>query len=230
MAEWVTRVSDILSQSTLTDTEKQNNALCAMAILNRELGWSLEAVAGALGNIQRESSLNAGACESGRGIPRSGSLYYGGGLGLIQWTDYPAYTKRYVHPLLWYADYVDGNWYDGSLQCRLLDKATDPVITDCGVGQGARWGWMQSSDYPSISFDAYRSFTGSVDDAATYFYHCMEMHSSYQDALDLRKSYANYWYSYLQGEDPDPPEPTPTPPVYGSKTKMPVWMLCRRPY
>lgn len=229
MAEWVTRVSDIISQSALTDAEMRNNANCARTILQNQLGWTAEAVAGALGNMQRESSLNAGACETGKGVPRSGSLYYGGGLGLIQLTDYPPYTKQYVHPLLWYANYVGGNWWDGTLQCNMLDYATDPTITDCGVGQGARWGWMQSSSYPSTDFNTYRYDILTVDQCTEYWYYCMEMHSTYTDNMDLRKAYANYWYQYLAGEDPVPVDPTPTPPVYASRKGMPLWMMCRRP-
>lgn len=228
MAEWVTRVSDVLSQSTLSDAEMRNNAECARTIMSNN-GWTLQAIAGALGNMQRESTLNAGACETNRGIPRGGSLYYGGGLGLIQWTDYPAYTRQYVHPLLWYANYVGGNWWDGTLQCNMLDYATDPTITDCGVGQGARWGWLDSPSYYSTDFDTYRYDDSlNVRECAAYWYFCMEMHSAYEDQLELRKAYAEYWYTYLSGEEPVPVDPTPTPPIYGSRKGMPLWMMCRR--
>lgn len=230
MAEWVTRVSDILSQSALTDAEMRNNANLVRSILQTQLGWTIEAVAGALGNMQKESSINAGACETNRGIPRSGSLYYGGGLGLIQMSDYPIYSKQYVHPLLWCADYFGQNWWDGTFQCNLMEYATDPVITDCGVGRGARWGWLQSSTYPSTDFDTYRYGVLTVGQCTEYWYYDMEMHDSYTDAMDLRKAYANYWYQYLSGEDPVPVDPTPTPPIYGSRKDMPIWMMCRRPY
>lgn len=229
MAEWVTRVSDIYAQMMLNDSEKQNNALCVLANLF-DLGWSLEAICGTLGNIQIESYINPGACEGNRGIPTTGNLYYGGGLGLIQWTDYPAYSKRHVHPLLWYANQVNGNWYDGNLQCYLIDKADDSSITSCGEGVGPLWGWMRYLSYPYIPFSDYKVFTGSVDDATTYWYYCLERPSEYDTTLQTRKDYANYWYSYLQGEDPPIPTPTPTPPVYASGKKMPLWMMCRRPH
>lgn len=227
MAEWICRVSDNYSQSVLSQSEMETNALNIMAILNKQMGWSLEAVAGALGNMQRESTLNPGACEGGRGVPAQNALYYGGGLGLIQWTDYPAYQREHVHPILWSARHFNQNWWDGTFQCTLLGYANDATITSCGEGVGALWGWLESNSYPSISFPDYKNFTGSVDDATEYWYFCMEMHSTYEDAMELRKQYANYWYSFLQGEDPPIPTPSPTPSIY---KKMPLWMKTLRPH
>lgn len=230
MAEWVTKISDTPAQSVLTQSEMEQNALNVMAILCKDYYWSLTAVAGALGNMQVESHINPGACEWYRGVPSSSSLYYGGGLGLIQITDYRPYIKEHVHPILWCADYANENWWDGKFQCQMLTMATNSIWTACGEGVGALWGWMESPTYPSIPFNDYIGYTGTPDEAAEYWYYCMESHMTEQYELEARKSNALYWYDFLLDKDPDIPTPSPTPPVYSSKKGMPVWMMCRRPH
>lgn len=216
---WTVRVSDSASVIALTQSEMEGNVDEIYNVLSGTYGWSDTAIAGALGNMQVESSLNPGACEIGRGIPSGSSLYFGGGLGLIQCTDYPAYQQTHVHPLLWNADYYGVDWYDGTFQARLLEEAETPLNTECGEGVGALWGWITSSSYPSISFTNYRTFNGSIDDAVEYWYYCMEWHSSTQSAMQLRKQYGADWYTYITGLSPK------------RKSKgMPVWMMCRRPY
>ena len=230
MAEWVTRISDVGSVYRLSQSEMQNNAENVLAILNEQLGWSLNAVAGVLGNMQSESTINPGACEEPRGIPRTGSLYYGGGLGLIQWTDFPAYQQQFVHPLLWYANQVSGSWWDGTLQCNLVNLADDFSVTSCGTGQ-SRWGWLSSGTYP-MSFSDFKVYTGTPEDAAVIWLYNLERGG--YDTAEIRKSRARYWYDYLQGmspEPPSPPPPTPPTPTPSKQSKgMPVWMMCRRPY
>ena len=217
MADWITKISDTATGGTLNQQEMENNALAVREILGLTYGWSLAAIAGALGNMQAESTLNPGACEIGRGIPQNGQLLYGGGLGLIQWTDYPAYSATKPHPLLWYADHVGGRWYDGDLQCNLLLYADDPTITSCGLDEGPRWGWQTSSSYPSISFDNYKNFDGSADEAAVYWFYDMEWHYEIEDGtLAKRKENALNWYTFLGGQ-----------PVRKRKG-MPIWMMLRK--
>lgn len=237
VADWILRISDIQSVETLTLAEQQTNAENILAVLNGQLGWSLAAVAGVLGNAVSESYVNPGACETGRGIPRAGSLYYGGGLGLFQLTDYRPYIKEAVHPLLWYADQVSGAWWDGTLQCNLIDYCDDPSITSCGMGQGPRWGWMSTSTYPD-SFSSFRTYQGTPEDAASIWLYNFERPASYSTENE-RRSQARYWYDYLQGMSPVPPTPVPpspdpqppTPPAPSrDSVYMPLWMMCRRPY
>lgn len=233
MAEWITRISDVRSVYALTTEEQQNNAENCLAILNGQLGWSLAAVAGVLGNAVGESTINPGACEGGRGVPRAGSLYFGGGLGIVQWTDYRPYIQEAVHPLLWYANQVSGSWWDGTLQCNLMNYADDPSITDCGMGQGPRWGWSTVGSPYQQSFAEYKAYTGTPEDAASMWLYNFERPASYSSE-SLRRSQARYWYDYLQGMSPEPPDPpTPTPPTptpSRQSKRMPVWMMCRRPY
>ena len=70
-----------LSQSQMTD----NAQYIADYLINK--GWTRNAIAGILGNMQRESTLNPGLWES---------LIYGnmsGGYGLVQWTPATGYTS-----------------------------------------------------------------------------------------------------------------------------------------
>lgn len=200
---------------TMTQADMENNAQCIYSLLSAT-GWSLAAVAGALGNMQSESFLNPGQGEGGRGLPSGSSQFYAGGLGLIQWTDYPAYTATYRHPLLWYAAQQGRNWYDGNLQCSLLNQADNATVTSCGYNQGPRWGWQQSSAYPSIGFGAYKSFSGTPEQAAEYFFFDMEWHSWPENGtLAIRKQRARNWYNFLTGQSPiTPPDPLdPQPPI-----------------
>lgn len=229
MASWVCVISDILSVASISMADRKTNAENVLAILNGQLGWSFEAVCGVLGNMEAESYVNPGACESNRGIPRTGSIYYGGGIGLIQWTDLPAYTKENVHPLLWYADRVSGQWWDGTLQTNLINYADDYTITSCGTTQ-PRWGWISSAAHP-LSFADYKAYTGTPEDAATYWLYNLERGDYGSEAT--RRVNARYWYNVLQGLTPDPPDPTPpTPPTPVPSRRgnnMPLWMMCRRP-
>lgn len=51
----------------------------------RRRGWTIEAMAGMLGNIEYESYINPGQWETGHAI-------YKGGFGLVQWTPYTKYS------------------------------------------------------------------------------------------------------------------------------------------
>lgn len=225
MSEWVVRVSDDIAELSLTEPERNNNGYCFFSNMSNK-GWSLSAIAGALGNIRYESSINPGACEIGRGEPRSGSLYYAGGLGLIQWTDYPPYTGQYVNPLLWYANSVSANWWSGNLQCDLIDLADDPTVTDCGVGQGARWGW-QYNTHAYLSYDDYKIFSGTPEEAAEIWMYSMERPGS-SASLAQREFYASYWYDWLGGQTPDVPT-DPNNPDYEEETYYSdFWVLLGR--
>lgn len=221
---WVVKVSDIASVNTLNQNEMENNAALAAQTL-RGKGWTLEAISGALGNMQRESSLNPGSCEIGRGVPND-TNFYGGGLGCIQWTDYPPYEKQNPNPLLYTARVVLGNvkpWYDGDQQMEMLARADDTDFTSMGLGKGPFWGWQTSTSYPSISFDEFKKLegAGAVEDAARYFFYDMEWHSSQPEpSVSERLANAAKWYEYLSGHPPIPP---------GRKKKgMPLWMYLRR--
>lgn len=223
------------SGTGLTQAEQDNNILCIMDELEGRYGWSKLAIAGACGCFHEESMFNPGIYETSHGGNLNNLPYFPGGMGLAQWTDYPAYTASYPNPLPWAAQRDGYDWYDGQYQCYLLTKATDPTYTDMGYGQGARWGWLTSSSYPSMPFNTYiTNTTMTVQDAVTYWFYDLEWHStgipSWVD-FPARVAWGEYAYQLMQGQTPDPPGPGPGPgpgpsPI-GAK-KMPLWMYLKR--
>ena len=68
----------------LSESEMKNNAEMFYDRM-RGYGFSLNAIAGILGNVQYESSINPGIWES--------LDPYEGGYGLVQWTPYTKYSE-----------------------------------------------------------------------------------------------------------------------------------------
>ena len=221
MPEWVIKIGG--TGTGLTQEEKDNNILCIYGALSK-YGWTKEAIAGACGCFHEESGFNPGIYETSHGGNLNNLPYFPGGMGLAQWTDYPAYTARYPNPLPWSAQREGENWYNGNFQCWLLTKCDDSSYTSMGYGQGPRWGWQKSSSYPSIDFNTYIHANNiSVDMMTEYWFYDMEWH--YWDVpagyLEARKEWANYAYDLMQGKDPvepggggeptDPSDPTASP-------------------
>lgn len=200
--------------TSLTQAERENNILAIWDVLGGKYGWTAQAVAGACGCFLYESGYNPGIYETSHGGTLNNLPYFPGGMGLAQWTDYPAYAGTYPNPLPWCADYDNRNWYDGEYQCELMTKCTDPTYTGMGYGQGPRWGWLTSSAYPSISFSNYTTFAGSAADACRYWFYDFEWHSAtIAPWVDLpgRIAEAERVYAIISGVTPVPPGPGPGP-------------------
>lgn len=217
------------SGTLLTQEEIDNNILCIFNELSYH-GFSKKAIAGACGCFHEESGFNPGIYETRHQSDLSTLPYFKGGMGLAQWTDYPAYSGTYPNPLPWSAEQESRNWYDGAFQCWLLTKADDNEYTSMGYGQGPRWGWQRGS-YPYIPYGVYKVFDGDVAEAVIYWFFCMEWHSPSvppEVSLEERIRWGQYAYDLIEGRDPEPPEPIPPTPT-GKKKGMPVWMMLRRP-
>lgn len=219
------------SGTALSQTDQDNNIHCIYDELKGNYGWSDEAIAGACGCFHEESGFNPGIYETSHGGTLNNLPYFPGGMGLAQWTDYPAYTAQYPNPLPWAAMKDGYNWYDGRYQCFLMTKATDTTYTDMGIGQGARWGWQTSSRYPSTPFDTYiHNSSMSIRDAVTYWFYDFEWHyweiPEWVD-FEARVRWGQYAYDLFHGLSPDPPGPGPGPtPTVGKK--LPLWMMLKR--
>ena len=219
------------SGTALSQTDQDNNIHCIYDELKGNYGWSDEAIAGACGCFHEESGFNPGIYETSHGGTLNNLPYFPGGMGLAQWTDYPAYSGSYPNPLPWAAMKDGYNWYDGRYQCFLMTKATDTTYTDMGIGQGARWGWQTSSRYPSTPFDTYiHNSSMSIRDAVTYWFYDFEWHYwEIPDWVDFeaRVRWGQYAYDLFHGLSPDPPGPGPGPtPTVGKK--LPLWMMLKR--
>lgn len=76
------------SSNALTLAQMEINANYIWTALKMQ-GWTRNAVAGMLGNMQSESSINPGRWQS----DRVGGSSEGHGYGLVQWTPYTKYTN-----------------------------------------------------------------------------------------------------------------------------------------
>lgn len=103
----------------LTMDEMQNNVdIIHYYFITK--GWTENAIAGMLGNMQSESSINPGIWEGLDAVAK-------GGYGLVQWTPY---TK--------YADWAGAGWEDNG------QKEMERIIYE--LEKGLQWG--ATSKYP----------------------------------------------------------------------------------
>lgn len=151
--------------------DMQNNAIEANAYLLSK-GWSPEAIAGMLGNMQTESTINPGIWESLK-------VDYSRGYGLVQWT--PA-TK--------YIDWAGANYADGN---RQLDR----IIYEAENGLQ----WFANPNAPIVEPPiSLKQFTVSRDSPtvlANYFLWYYE-HPKYTIQPN-RAVQAEQWYEFLGG-------------------------------
>ena len=157
-----------ISNNYLTESQMQGNALEVYNFFSAR-GWTLNAIAGMLGNMERESNINPGLWQS---------LDYGnysGGYGLVQWT-----------PATNYTDWASANGYsitDPQGQMIWIDTMT--------VSSGQ---WIATSEY-NLSFDSFKTSTQSPEWLASAFLKNFERAGV--EAEDERRSDARKWYNYL---------------------------------
>lgn len=171
----------ISKNAYLSDKEMQNNALMVWSYFGAR-GWSLEAVAAMLGNMQDESTINPGIWES--------LEEYGRGYGLVQWTPY---TK--------YSEWAGAGWQNnGNKQCERIQYEVDNNIQ-----------WFRNPEAPivdpPVTFKEFTQSTADVGTLANYFLWYYE-HPAVT-IQDERAAQARRWYEYLSDVDPSPTPTTP---------------------
>ena len=187
-----------------------HNATKVYDYLNN-LGWSLSAIAGVLGNMQVESWLSPGLIQgthrsqlpnsaaSLSDVPNSVMLnFYGNsgyGVGLVQWDGYTS-TSPAGQKLVSFAMRYNLNWYDGDTQMFRIQREQETNIQwSAATVNGTRWTW---SNFPTNN--------ETPETSAKIWRICYEVAASGTDAR--RQANARYWYDYFY----DSPTP-PTPPV-----------------
>lgn len=178
--EWIT------GNRYLTDEEMTNNAYMFFYAMSG-YGWTLSAIAGALGNIQSESGINPGIWQNLYEHPENG-------YGLVQWTPSTNYTN-----------WATENGYaidDGEGQCYWIANET--------VAQGQ---WIPTDLYP-ISFANYTSSEDSPEWCASAFLRNFERPASF-DTETTRQQQARAWYNLLQNA-PGPIRPNKPVPGWGA--------------
>lgn len=129
MNSWISK------NNWLTMPEMENNAVLVWEFFSG-FGWTIEAVAGMLGNMQSESNINPGIWE--------GLDPFVGGYGLVQWTPY---TK--------YSEWAGEDWQNnGPRECaRIIYELEN------------RLQWIKTAKYP-MSFSEFVSSTDSPSELA----------------------------------------------------------------
>jgi len=164
----------ISGNRVLTESEMEHNAIEVWSYF-KVWDWTLNAVAGMLGNMQAESTINPGRWEKG--------VEYGGGYGLVQWTPYTNYSN-----------WAGAGWQNnGTKQCeRIIYEWEDNY---------AQWG--VTSAYP-ITFKQFSASTETPEYLASAFLYNYER-PRYPGATEAyRQAWARKWYNYLGGVTPTP--------------------------
>lgn len=164
----------------LTQSEMEKNATEFYSYFNSK-GFTIESVAGMLGNLQQESNINPGMKQTASA--RSG-------WGLIQWTPSSNLTD--------YANAQGSDWATGEIQTQLM---WDEIIN----GYGGQWLPKPALGY-SYTGDEFSKLTDVSEACKAYLY---ERERAGVEALNKRLTYASNWYEYLTGVIPPTP-PTPT--------------------
>lgn len=171
----------IVGNRTLSQSEMQNNALIIRDYLISK-GWTLNAIAGMLGNIQTESWLNPGVWQN----LNEGNM--SGGFGLVQWTPATNFTN--------WADANGYSWTDGYAQLKWIDEETD------SFGQ-----WIPTVDY-FLLFEDFKTSTETPQYLASAFLKNFERAGI--EVEENRRLQAVEWYFYLQENSGDTPSDNPS--------------------
>lgn len=161
------------SSNYLTYNQMKVNAEYIYKAL-KDKGWSLNAVAGMLGNMQRESTLNPGIWQNNDVGNTTG------GYGLVQWT--PA--TKYIN---WLLPGSDASTMDNNIS-RILYELENNLQ------------WISTELYP-MSFKEFTTSTQRPEDLASVFLYNYERAGV--SAENERRENALNWYLYLGGNLPN---------------------------
>lgn len=168
----ITKADVISANRFLTLNEMKINAAYIWGYLAPR-GWSINAVAGMLGNMQTESTINPGIWQS----LQSGN--YSGGYGLCQWT--PA-TK--------FTDWCTANGYN----IGDIDAALDRIEWELVNNEQ----YYPTTAYP-LTFAEFKVSTDTPYNLAMAFLVNYERPANQNQPK--RGTQANYWYEFLQTVD-----------------------------
>ena len=173
MGEYGTYIGNTFDSSNyLTYNQMKVNAKYIYECL-KDKGWTLNAVAGMLGNMQRESTLNPGIWQNNDVGNTTG------GYGLVQWT--PA--TKYID---WLLPGSDASTMDNNIS-RILYELENNLQ------------WISTGEYP-MSFEEFTKSTGRPEDLASVFLYNYERAGV--SAENERRENALNWYLYLGGNFP----------------------------
>lgn len=173
----------------LSRSEMEGNAEFLASVFLSD-GWSLNAIAAMLGNMQSESTINPGIYE---GLDDTSST---NGFGLVQWT-----------PNTKYKTWADENGYGSDYG----DIVAQTIRIQYEVDNGLQW--ISTDEYP-LSFKEFTTSTESPEYLAQAFLYNYERPANLDQPA--RSTQAREWLEYIQQSNPD----TPSTPSTGGKRKM----------
>lgn len=182
----------------LTIGEMQNNATIHFSKLMGR-GWTANAVAGLLGNEQKESTINPGIYQNLN--PDHPQPW---GFGLVQWTPWTNWSN-------WAAE-KGYAMDDGNGQLEWIDTETQPF------GQ-----WIPTAQYPE-SFVEFKVSTMPPEYLADCFLKNFERPGDI-DQPD-RQKFAKYWFDWFNNSYVPPPNPPENGGEWSRK--MPIWFYLRK--
>ena len=171
------------TSNALSQSQMEVNALYIYSYLKHE-GWSDNAIAALLGNMQAESSINPGRWQS----DRVGGDSSGHGYGMVQWTPYTKYTS-------WCESEgrSDPSEMDNNL-ARIMYEVKNNIQ------------WYGTGRYYGMSFEEFTTSELTVSELAVAFLLCYERPADQSSSVQLyRGSLAKAWYTYLTGLTPSDP-------------------------
>lgn len=159
------------SNSYLNKEQMTVNATYIMSVMTSQ-GWSKNAVAGMLGNMETESTINPGLWQS----LNEGNM--AGGYGLVQWT-----------PASNYINWANSNGYDiGDINGQI-------ARINFELENGLQY--ISTSEYP-LSFQQFKTSNESPEYLASAFLKNYERAGVEKE--QERRSQARYWFDNLDGE------------------------------
>ena len=171
------------SSNALTKSQMEVNATYIYSYLKHE-GWTENAIAALLGNMEAESSINPGRWQS----DRVGGDETGHGYSLVQWTPYTKFTN-------WCSEkgFGDPSEMDSAL-ARIMYEVENNIQ------------WIGRLDWSDMTFKEFSESSESVDFLTVGFLLCYERPADQSEAVqNYRSELANAWYTYLTGITPSDP-------------------------
>lgn len=204
----ITKANVTSNNASLSGRELENNARYIWQYFGSR-GWTLNAVAAMLGNMERESTINPGRYENfGSSLTLSQNPTQSElnnyletykslkgrypGYGLVQWTDTGASRWSDHFYIKWCAE----NNYDP----KDIDSALKRIEGEVEAAEQPGWGpldqWITTSKWP-IGFKEFTTSTRPTEDLAEAFLVNYERPGDVENNKNKRRELAAKWYNFL---------------------------------
>ena len=205
--------SSWISKSYIYDMKEpdmQNNAILIFAYLTNK-GWTIEAIAAFLGNVEVESGVSPGCWGLGGA----------NAFGLVMWTPSQNYTP--------WANWNDYAIDDGFRQLEFIDMGVYCHGTNADGSPHLSNTWTPNNHGINMTYSEFKSSHRYPEDLAYVFLWGYERAAG-DGMIGARRRNAKKWYNFLQGIDINSIGPFITPSYASLMTGgMHVWMMAGKP-